>query len=87
MSRPVVSSSLATCCSVLSVFGFLILGALGTAFNANVEVLMGKTSSPHDGHAVAINCWFASLVYLAFAVFCACQIGVNRRYQRGAVRL
>lgn len=85
MSRPVVSSSLATCCSVLSVFGFLILGALGTAFNANVrllpcprvasasltvrtrsqvEVLMGKTSSPHDGYAVAINCWFASVHHL-----------------------
>jgi hypothetical protein len=36
MSRPVVSSSLATCCTVLSVFGFIILGALGLAFNANV---------------------------------------------------
>lgn len=20
---------------------------------------MGSTNSPHDGHAVAVNCWFA----------------------------
>ncbi|BGO90856.1 hypothetical protein NBRC10512v2_003112 [Rhodotorula toruloides] len=87
MSRPLVSTNLATCCSVLSLFGFLILGAIGTAFNAGVEVLLRSEESPEDGHAVAVNCWFASLVYLAFAIFCTCQIGANRRYQRGAVRL
>jgi len=98
---------------------------------------MGNKESPKDGHAVALNCWFAcvlaffssssssprrepaltrspsshsSLVYIAFVVFCTCQVcllppslalvrradplspscaqvGVNRRYARGSVRL
>ncbi|GAA5994370.1 uncharacterized protein JCM10292_002022 [Rhodotorula paludigena] len=87
MSRPIVGTPLAGCCAVLSVFGACILGTLGFCFDANVEVLMGSEESPKDGHAVALNCYFASLVYIAFVVFCTCQVGVNRRYQRGAVRL
>ncbi|GAA5893070.1 hypothetical protein JCM8208_004338 [Rhodotorula glutinis] len=87
MSRPIVGTGLAGCCAVLSVFGACILGTLGFFFQANVEVLMGNKESPRDGHAVALNCWFASLVYIAFVVFCTCQVGVNRRYARGSVRL
>ena len=77
---------------------------------------MGSTDSPHDGHAVAVNCWFAcvsllifagppplrrwiptsqailtrevfthsSLVYLAFVVFCACQVSLGFLRGRGA---
>lgn len=37
MSRPVVGTSLASCCAVLSVFGACILGTLGFCFDAGVS--------------------------------------------------
>ncbi|BGP15093.1 hypothetical protein JCM10213_002761 [Rhodosporidiobolus nylandii] len=87
MSRPVVGTGLASCCTVLSSFGVLILAGLGAAFDLEVEVLTGSTKSPPDPHAVAKNCYLAAAVYLAFVAFCACQVHTNKRYRRGAVRL
>ncbi|GAA5902938.1 hypothetical protein JCM6882_009166 [Rhodosporidiobolus microsporus] len=87
MSRPVVGTGLASCCTIISSFGVLILFALGWAFDLEVEVLTGSTKSPKDPHAVAKNCYMAAAVYGAFVAFCACQVHVNKRYRRGAVRL
>ncbi|GAA5823464.1 hypothetical protein JCM10212_007163 [Sporobolomyces blumeae] len=87
MSRPLVGTPLAGCCTVLSVIGALFLALIGLCFDREVEVLTGSTKSPHDPHAVASNCYIAAIVYLAFVVFCSCQLGVNRRYARGAVRI
>ncbi|GAA6014918.1 hypothetical protein JCM10207_002225 [Rhodosporidiobolus poonsookiae] len=85
--RPLVGRGLASCCTVVSSFGILILMGLGWAFDLEVEVLTGSTKSPKDPHATAKNCYMAAAVYAAFLFFCTCQIGVNKRYQRGAVRL
>ncbi|GAA6037787.1 hypothetical protein JCM8097_005034 [Rhodosporidiobolus ruineniae] len=87
MPRQLVSNGLAGCCSILSVFGVVFLLALGWAFDLEVEVLTGSTKSPKDPHSVAKNCYIAAAVYAAFIGFCMCQIGVNNRYARGAVRL
>ncbi|GAA5845017.1 hypothetical protein JCM5353_003396 [Sporobolomyces roseus] len=87
MSRPLVGTPLAGCCTVLSIFGAIFLALIGLCFQRNVEVLTGSTKSPHDTAAVAKNCYIAALVYVAFIVFCSCQVGVNRRYSRGAVRI
>ncbi|GAA5886664.1 hypothetical protein JCM5296_005364 [Sporobolomyces johnsonii] len=87
MSRPLVSTGLAGCCTVLSVFGLVFLLVIGACFDAEVEVLTGSTKSPPDSHAVAKNCYLAAAVYAAFVLFCTCQVGVNRRYARGAVRI
>ncbi len=43
---------------------------------------MGSTADPSDGGAVATMCYTAALVYVAFIVFCSCQLGVHRRYSR-----
>ncbi|KAM0755030.1 hypothetical protein T439DRAFT_309894 [Meredithblackwellia eburnea MCA 4105] len=87
LTRPMVGSPLAGCCTVLSIIGVILLTAFGMAFDANVEVLMGSTKSPEDGHAVAKHCYAAAIIYAAFIGFCSCQIGLNRRYSRGAVRI
>ncbi|CED85572.1 hypothetical protein [Phaffia rhodozyma] len=84
--RPVVSAPLAGCCSVLSVFGVIILCAVlpfGWFFDHNVEALMGSTKDPLDGHAVAVTCYTAAIIYVAFIVFCGCQMGIHNRYPRG----
>ena len=43
---------------------------------------MGSTDDPADGSEVGMTCYGAAFVYLLFILFCTCQIGVNRRYQR-----
>ncbi|KAL8286413.1 hypothetical protein RQP46_004430 [Phenoliferia psychrophenolica] len=87
MSRALVGTPLAGCCTVLSILGVIFLVAIGIAFDNNVEVLMGSTKSPHDGAAVAKHCYYAAIVYACFIGFCGCQIGLNKRYARGAVRI
>merc|ERR1712072_587196 len=88
--RPFVGPGLSGCCSVVSVFGILILSVLGFAFYNNAEVLMGHREDPADGHAVAMACWGAAMLYAVFAVVCGCQLGAHTRQVRnqpGAVRL
>ncbi|KAN0062406.1 hypothetical protein ACQY0O_005289 [Thecaphora frezii] len=80
--RPVVSTPLASCCTVVSLFGVVILGIFGYGFAHDWPALMGSTHDPADGQAVATTCYVAALVYAAFVGFCSCQVGVNRRYAR-----
>ncbi|KAI5475684.1 hypothetical protein MNV49_001059 [Pseudohyphozyma bogoriensis] len=87
MSRPMVGSGLAGCCTVLSIMGVIFLAAIGAAFEHNVEVLTGSIKFEGDGPTVAKNCYAAAVVYACFVGFCGCQIGMNRRYARGAVRI
>ncbi|GAA94885.1 uncharacterized protein L969DRAFT_16287 [Mixia osmundae IAM 14324] len=88
MSRvAVIPVPLATCCTVLSCFGVAILLVLGAAFDANVEVLMGHSEDPKDGHAVAQTCYSAAIVYAVFIALCGCQAFTGVRYKKPAVRL
>lgn len=88
--RPVVGTglgvysclTLASCCTVVSVAGVLILSVFGWGFTHNWEAFMGSTEDPENGVAAGMTCYGAAFVYLIFIVFCVCQIGVNRRYQR-----
>jgi len=80
---------LSGCCTVLSVFGVIILCGLGNAFYRHAEVLLGHKDDPTNGQKVADMCYTAAIVYGALVVFCGCQLGANRRRARnpGAVRL
>ena len=62
--------------------GVLILSVFGWGFTHNWEAFMGSTEDPEDGVAAGMTCYGAAFVYLLFIVFCVCQVGVNRRYQR-----
>ncbi|WVQ84510.1 hypothetical protein IAT38_006664 [Cryptococcus sp. DSM 104549] len=81
--RPVVSAGLAGCCTIFSVFGIVILLALGSFFSRHVEVLTGSTSDPENPDMVATTCYAAAVIYAAFVVFCGLQMAVHRRYPRG----
>ncbi|CAO1630992.1 unnamed protein product [Sympodiomycopsis kandeliae] len=80
--RPVVPVGLAGCCTVLSIFGVLILSIIGYGFSHDWEAFMGSRDDPADGQAVATTCYVAALVYAAFILFCGCQLGAARRYSR-----
>ncbi|KDN39755.1 hypothetical protein K437DRAFT_279320 [Tilletiaria anomala UBC 951] len=80
--RPLVHSGLAGCCTIVSVFGVVCLTVIGYGFSHNWEAFMGSTRGPKDGQAVGSTCYTVALIYLAFVVFCTCQLGVHRRYSR-----
>ncbi|PWN99125.1 hypothetical protein FA09DRAFT_329067 [Tilletiopsis washingtonensis] len=82
--RPLVHPGLAGCCTVLSLFGVLILAIIGLGFASNWEAFMGSTGDPADGAAVATTCYVAALVFAGFAFFCGCQLG-HARYSRIAL--
>ncbi|KAL7411957.1 hypothetical protein BDY24DRAFT_394063 [Mrakia frigida] len=56
-------------------------------FDHNVEAVMGATKDPEDGHTVAVTCYSAAAIYVAFILFCGCQVSIHRRYPRGSVQL
>lgn len=74
----------AGCCTLLSLFGALILLVIGYGFAHNWEAFMGSTSDPADGGAVAATCYGAALVFVGFVGCCACQMG-TARYSRIAL--
>ena len=77
-----VTHSKASCCTLLSAAGVIVLSVFGWGFSHNWETFMGSTDDPADGSAVGMTCYGAAFVYLLFILFCTCQMGVNRRYQR-----
>ncbi|ORY34650.1 hypothetical protein BCR39DRAFT_513830 [Naematelia encephala] len=81
--RPVVSAPLAACCTVLSIFGVVILLAFGSFYSRHVETLTGANTDAKDPDAVARTCYAAAIVYAAFMVFCGLQMMVHNRYPRG----
>jgi len=81
--KPVVSVPLAACCTVLSVFGVVILLAFGSFYSRHVEALTGSTKDARDPDAVARTCYAAAVVYAIFIAFCGLQLMVHQRYPRG----
>lgn len=73
---------IASCCTVVSIAGVIILTTFGYGFSHNWPAFMGSTSDPENGAAVGTTLYLAAFVYLLFTVFCMCQLGVNQRYQR-----
>ena len=78
----IMTHSKASCCTVVSAAGVIVLSIFGWGFSHNWETFMGSTDDPVDGSAVGMTCYGAAFVYLLFILFCTCQMGVNRRYQR-----
>ncbi|KAF8334956.1 uncharacterized protein EI90DRAFT_2914434 [Cantharellus anzutake] len=74
--RPVVEAGNAVMCTVISVFGVLILssGFLGYGFDHHWEALMGSTADPENGAAAARLCYHAAIVYAVLVAFCGCQV-------------
>lgn len=81
-NKPVVGTGLASCCTIVSMAGVIVLSVFGWGFSHNWETFMGSTEDPTDGVAVGMTCYGAAFIYLLFIIFCSCQLGVNRRYQR-----
>ncbi|CAN3353871.1 hypothetical protein DICA3_A10374 [Diutina catenulata] len=80
--KAVVSSGNAYFCTILSAFGIVILSVIGYLFKIGHESMMGSINDPEDGAAVAKTVFTAVLVYLAFFLFCGCQVFVIRRQSR-----
>ncbi|PWN23666.1 hypothetical protein BCV69DRAFT_243559, partial [Microstroma glucosiphilum] len=80
--RPSIPVPAASCCTVLSVFGVLMLAVIGLGFANQWEAFEGSKNDPEDYMGVATACYGAALVYAAFIVFCGSQIFANRRYSR-----
>ncbi|GHJ89454.1 hypothetical protein NliqN6_5856 [Naganishia liquefaciens] len=83
MALAVVSAPLAGCCTVLSLFGVVILTGFGLAFSYRTEAMTGSTHDPPNPSAVARVCYASAFVYLGFVVFCGCQLVTHQRYPRG----
>ncbi|KAL1412537.1 hypothetical protein Q8F55_000283 [Vanrija albida] len=81
--RPLVSAPLAGCCTVLSVFGFIILFAFGSFYARHAAALTESKNDPDNPDFVAKVCYTAAFVYAAFVVFCGLQLTVHQRYPRG----
>lgn len=80
--KPVVSTGNAYFCTVLSAFGIVILSVIGWLFKTGHESMMGSINDPTDGDAVAHTVFGAVFVYLAFFVFCGCQVLLIQRQDR-----
>ena len=80
--KPVVSSGKAYFCTILSIFGIVILSVIGYLFKVGHESMMGSINDPENGEEVANTVFGAVIVYLVFFVFCGCQVIVIRRQDR-----
>ncbi|ORX37638.1 hypothetical protein BD324DRAFT_622693 [Kockovaella imperatae] len=81
--RPMVSAPLASCCTIFSIFGVVLLCVLGALYSRHVEALTGSTKDASDPDKVARACYGAAIIYAAFTVFCGMQMMVHQRYPRG----
>ncbi|GMK56608.1 hypothetical protein CspeluHIS016_0304480 [Cutaneotrichosporon spelunceum] len=81
--KPVVSPGMASCCTVLSFFGVIILSVFGYFFAHRAYALTSSEEDPKDPDFVAKLCYTSAVVYAVFMVFCGLQLGVHSRYPRG----
>ena len=80
--KPVVSSGKAYFCTILSIFGIVILSVLGYLFSVGHESMVGSINDPENGKEVAKTIFGAVIVYGVFFVFCGCQVLVIQRQNR-----
>ncbi|RSH81000.1 uncharacterized protein EHS24_008432 [Apiotrichum porosum] len=81
--RPVVSAPLAACCTVLSIFGVIILATFGALYARRAEALVGSIHDTNDPDYTSKICYTAAFVYACFIGFCGLQLTVHQRYPRG----
>ncbi|EGV60231.1 hypothetical protein PSN45_002016 [Yamadazyma tenuis] len=80
--KAVVSSGKAYFCTILSVFGVVILSVIAYLFQISHESMVGSTNDPENGPEVAKTVFGAVLVYLAFFLFCGFQVFLIQRESR-----
>ncbi|KAK9459354.1 uncharacterized protein V1516DRAFT_679665 [Lipomyces oligophaga] len=80
--KPVISLGYAWCCTVLSVFGIVILCAIAGFFLGGAETFLGSIEDPPAGQPVAVNLFGGAIIYAVFLAFCGCQIVLHRRQSR-----
>ncbi|KAG0241094.1 hypothetical protein B0O80DRAFT_451412 [Mortierella sp. GBAus27b] len=85
--KPIFSAGNATCCSILSVFGVIILGTLSFLFSIPAESLTHTTSDPENPAEVAKVCLYATFFYAFMIFFCGCQSWLNKREERAQIQL
>lgn len=67
-------------CAPLALFAMLGRSApsqFGLAFSYNTEAMTGSTKDPPNPSAVAKVCYISAVVYMAFVVFCGCQVSLS----------
>ncbi|KFH47224.1 putative protein-B-like protein [Hapsidospora chrysogenum ATCC 11550] len=86
--KPIIGAANAWTCTVLSIFGIIILSVIGGLYRSGHEEFGGSTSDPDDGKAVAGTVFTAVIIYAVFLVFCGCQGLLHvRENRRGAIAL
>ncbi|EJU06082.1 hypothetical protein DACRYDRAFT_112861 [Dacryopinax primogenitus] len=87
LTQPMFSIPSAGMCTVVSLFGTIVLAVFAFMFDNNYEAVMGSKKDPEDGHAVARTLYISALVYACLVVFCGCQTGLGARRSRGAISI
>ncbi|CAG8974141.1 hypothetical protein HYALB_00002777 [Hymenoscyphus albidus] len=86
--KPVVGVMQAWSCIVISVFAIIILSIIGSLFKSGHHSMMGSTSDPKDGAAVAGTVFSAVIVYALFLFGCGFQAYLHiHENRRGAISL
>lgn len=86
--KPVVSAFNAWTCTVISLFGVVILSIIGSLFARNHHMVMGLDEDAEDHKSVATAVFITVAIYAGFAAFCGSQAWLNQRQsRRGAISL
>ncbi|KAK9495281.1 hypothetical protein V1508DRAFT_219537 [Lipomyces doorenjongii] len=80
--RPVVSLGYAWCCTVLSVFGIVILCAIAGFFLSGSEAFLGSTMDPPSGQPTEL---LTELMHLVLRRTCSAVLSSTRSSSRSAV--
>ncbi|KAK9470566.1 uncharacterized protein V1510DRAFT_422667 [Dipodascopsis tothii] len=80
--KPVVGLFGAWFCTVLSVFGIVILCAIAGFFLSGAEAFLGSIEDPPAGEPVAVNLFGGAIIYALFIAFCGFQIFLHKRQRR-----
>jgi ribonuclease kappa len=82
MTQFILQPAQAWFCTVVSAFGVVILSVLAGLFYNSHETMMGSITSPSDGKGVAKTIFGAIVLYIAFFLFCGCQIWVLKKQSK-----
>lgn len=83
--KPVVGQGKAWFCTIISIFGCVILTVLGHLYNTGHEEFVGHSINDptiEEGVLIAKTIFTTALVYLGLVIFCGSQIYLhNRKHQ------
>ncbi|KAL6926620.1 hypothetical protein ACO0SA_004644 [Hanseniaspora valbyensis] len=80
--KPVVGQGKAWFCTVVSIFGCIILSVLGHLYNSGHEEFVGHSVNDptfEQGVLIAKTIFTTALVYLCLVLFCGSQIYLHNK--------